>query len=55
MTSYTGACSCGGVRFAIDDYLYVLACHCNACKKRTGSVFGISVVVEKTASQHFRG
>lgn len=55
MTSYTGGCSCGGVRFAIDDYLYVLACHCNACKKRTGSVFGMSVVVEKTSVATFQG
>jgi hypothetical protein len=44
MTRYTGGCSCGGVRFAIRDYLYVLVCHCDACKKRTGSAFGVSVV-----------
>ena len=25
MTSHVGGCSCGSVRYAIDDYLYVLA------------------------------
>jgi len=47
MATIEGGCSCGGVRFAIDDYLYVIACHCNSCKKRTGTVYGVSVVVEK--------
>ena len=45
MKTYAGGCSCGTVRFAVRDYLYVLVCHCDACKKRTGSAFGISVVV----------
>jgi hypothetical protein len=42
-----GGCSCGAVRFAVEDYLYVIGCHCDACKKRTGTAFGVSVVVEK--------
>ena len=52
---YTGGCSCGSVRFAIDDYLYVLACHCQACKKRTGSAFGVSVVVENAKVTSLEG
>jgi hypothetical protein len=55
MTSYTGGCSCGAVRFAIRDYLYALVCHCDACKKRTGSAFGISVVVENADILELRG
>jgi hypothetical protein len=46
MKSYSGGCSCGTVRFTIERFHYVLACHCNACKKRTGSAFGLSVPVE---------
>jgi hypothetical protein len=46
MGSLEGGCSCGAVRFTLDDALWVLACHCNVCKKRTGSAFGISVVVD---------
>ena len=54
MTTIEGGCSCGAVRFATNDYLYVIACHCDACKKRTGTAYGVSVVVEAeniTASQ----
>ena len=55
MTSHAGGCSCGSVRYAIDDYLYVLACHCQACKKRTGSAFGVSVVVDNASVTDLRG
>jgi len=55
MTSYTGGCSCGSVRFVIRDYLYVLVCHCDACKKRTGSTFGVSVVVDDANLLEFHG
>jgi len=53
--SYSGECSCGSVRFTINDFLYLLACHCNECKKRTGSAFGLSVVVEKEDIENFQG
>ena len=53
--TYTGGCSCGSVRFAIADYLYVLACHCQACKKRTGSAFGVSVVVDNASVTNLEG
>jgi hypothetical protein len=55
MTSYAGGCSCGIVRFEISDYLYVLACHCDACKKRTGSAFGVSVVVDNANISNLQG
>ena len=41
-----GGCSCGAVRFTLEGALWVAACHCSACKKRTGSAFGISIVVD---------
>ena len=41
-----GGCTCGAVRFALESALWVAACHCSACKKRTGSAFGISIVVD---------
>jgi hypothetical protein len=55
MTSYTGECSCGAVRFAIERFLYVQACHCDACKKRTGSAYGVSVMVEDDGVKEFVG
>jgi hypothetical protein len=51
----SGGCSCGAVRFAIDRYLYAQLCHCDACKKRTGSAYGISVVINNAALLEFRG
>lgn len=53
--SYSGGCSCGAVRFAIDGYLYAHLCHCDACKKRTGSACGVSVVVDNAQVTAFRG
>ena len=53
--SHIGSCSCGAVRFAVERYLYLLACHCGACRKRTGSAYGLSVVVEKKNVREFRG
>lgn len=51
----SGGCSCGAVRFAIDDYLYVLMCHCYACKKRTGSAYGLSVMIDNKDLSEFFG
>jgi hypothetical protein len=51
----SGGCSCGAVRFAIERYLYAQLCHCDACKKRTGSAYGISVVIENAALLQFHG
>ena len=55
MMAYTGGCSCGAVRFEVAKYLFVLACHCDACKKRTGSAFGVSVVVEEADIEDISG
>jgi hypothetical protein len=55
MKSYSGGCSCGAVRFTIERFLYVLACHCDACKKRTGSAFGLSVPVDAENISAFSG
>jgi hypothetical protein len=43
------------VRFAIGRYDYVLACHCDACKKRTGGAYGISVRTDSASVTEFTG
>jgi hypothetical protein len=36
------ACSCGQLRVTVDgDPIRVSICHCLACQRRTGSVFGV--------------
>jgi hypothetical protein len=56
MQQYKGGCVCGSVRFELDKQpLWVVACHCEPCKKRTGSAFGISVVADSNAVKTFTG
>jgi hypothetical protein len=56
MDSGKGGCSCGAVRFELAGHpLWVLACHCDACKKRTGSAYGVSVMVENKSVKEFTG
>ena len=41
MTRRTAACSCGQLTLVTDeDPIRVSICHCLACQRRTGSVFG---------------
>ena len=41
MPTRTASCSCGQLRASIDgEPLRVSVCHCLACQRRTGSVFG---------------
>ena len=39
-TTLTGQCSCGAVRYTVDDaFEYALNCHCSRCRRATGSAF----------------
>ena len=41
---HTGGCHCGAVRFKTSETpVRALACHCTACKLRTGAPYGIGV------------
>lgn len=41
MTQRTASCSCGQLQADVDaDPIRVSVCHCLACQRRTGSVFG---------------
>ena len=56
MEQYRGRCSCGSVRFELGGRpLWTVVCHCNACKKRTGSAFGLSVAVDSASVKEFVG
>ena len=44
--NFTGGCNCGAVRYNLSNPpLFVHACHCTKCQKRTGSAFGITTIV----------
>ena len=43
----TGGCQCGAVGYAVAGPLPpAYACHCNECKKQSGSAFGLSIAIE---------
>ena len=47
---YTGRCFCEETRYRITaEPLTLYACHCTDCQKRTGSAFGLSMWVPRTA------
>ena len=39
----------------MDHPSWVLVCHCDECKKRTGSDYGVSVVTEPASTVEFSG
>ena len=41
---HTGGCQCGAIRFKTSKSpVRAMACHCSACKQRTGAPYGIGV------------
>ena len=56
MEIYSGGCACGQVRFELADKpTWVIACHCDECKKRTGSDYGVSVMTASANVAKFDG
>lgn len=51
-----GGCSCDAVRFSITAVPFlVYACHCMACQRRSGSAFGLSMLVNNESFTVTRG
>jgi hypothetical protein len=47
MTTVTGGCLCGAVRYEYEGVVGAAAyCHCADCRRVSGSAFGVSVSVE---------
>lgn len=50
MIERTARCSCGGLSArAVGEPLKISACHCIACRLRTGSAFGVAVFHRREA------
>ena len=46
--SKEGGCQCGAVRYEVGrEPLALAVCHCNECKRQSGSAFGMSLIVEE--------
>nr|WP_298681816.1 GFA family protein [uncultured Dongia sp.] len=49
MSSKTGGCQCGAVRYELRaEPLQVYVCHCRECRKQSASAFGISVIMRSS-------
>ncbi len=47
MIKRKGRCSCGDVVYVLyNDFMFVHTCHCNLCRKITGSAFIINGMIE---------
>jgi hypothetical protein len=45
-----GGCNCGAVRYSIEGApLAVVACHCTRCRRQSGSVYSVNLVVMASA------
>jgi hypothetical protein len=53
---YTGGCLCGDIRYRLtDEPLTLYACHCTDCQRESGSSFGLSMIVSRTALDLLQG
>jgi len=49
---FSGGCLCGSVRYKVSsDPSFVLNCHCEDCRRSTGSVYGTNVFVNEDKVQ----
>lgn len=47
---YHGACLCGAVQYTLDqDFEALLQCHCQKCRKATGTAFATNGLIAKAA------
>lgn len=45
-TPLQGSCQCGAVTYTVSaEPLFIYACHCHSCQKRTGSAFSLGLVI----------
>jgi len=53
---HKGGCQCGAVRFETSgDPVRAMACHCTACKLRTGAPYGIGVYFNDSKVEFLQG
>lgn len=47
-TKISGSCLCGDIRYSVDDLFHQLYfCHCDQCKKITGSAYASNLFIKK--------
>lgn len=52
----TGSCQCGAVRYRITaEPMAFYACHCSECRKQSGSIHGLSLIVSADSLEVIEG
>lgn len=54
---WQGGCQCGWVRYAIEPaaILRLYCCHCRDCQRQSGSAFGMSMILPRSAFHLLQG
>lgn len=53
---YTGRCLCGEIEYRLNEEpVTYYACHCTDCQKRSGSSFGLSMLVKRSSLEVTKG
>jgi len=53
MSMEKASCSCGNLVLLYNDAIIRTSiCHCHACRKRTGSAFGVQVKLPDSVTEH---
>ena len=53
MPTIEGGCLCGAVRYRSDaEPLMQVVCHCETCRKNSGSAFSMNVAVPQDSAPH---
>jgi hypothetical protein len=56
MTTYSGSCSCGLVKFRLTSVpMFIHCCHCTDCQRQTGSAFVLNALIESGRVQILEG
>lgn len=56
LARYLGGCLCGAIRYRLtDEPLTLYACHCTDCQRESGSSFGLSMILSRTAVDLLQG
>jgi hypothetical protein len=54
--NFTGSCLCNAVKYIINGPIKAAAnCHCNSCKKTTGSVFATVAIIDENNLEIIEG
>ena len=56
MAGFTGGCLCGAIRYEVTaEPIRTFCCHCDSCRKATGSAFATNVFIKEADLKILQG